>query len=340
VPANVDAASALEGTGSSPLAVSMFDDIFVAVHADAAPALLPYETDRDRKCSWVSQWIFKLTACALFRNHTLMFPALRVHNPEHSLYPRQDCFLAFGNASQRLRDLAPSSAGDCLPDPLARGYLFAHGKLGPTAYLPWGTAKRKSGDAGAVDYTRASVSSVSSCAAELDLVRRHSHSRTHRYCPGCEPSAVLYLLQTSASKSPLWAPTWLELGLLTWGALGDIPVASVCIAVARRLRSLRGQPPVPEMDEAAMALDQELGRRGYAPTAYKSDWLWEVGVGRRNLEGFLRVALTSAHARDQKSPLLISEAVLQWFLDILLGDLDMLGQRPQGRDLGDWATFQ
>lgn len=45
------------------------------------------------------------------------------------------------------------------------------------------------------------------------------------------------------------APLVTSAGLLAWGALGDIPVAAICIAIARRLLRLRDHELVPEVEE-------------------------------------------------------------------------------------------
>merc|ERR1712232_1547902 len=100
--------------GQDPIAVTYVDHIFVAVHAEAAPLLLPYDTSLDRPCNWASQWYLTVLASALFRNHVLMLPSMRGANPVHANYSRFDCLANFGGLSSRLRSKLPNRTRNCI----------------------------------------------------------------------------------------------------------------------------------------------------------------------------------------------------------------------------------
>mmetsp|Transcript_82925 Transcript_82925/g.232409 ORF Transcript_82925/g.232409 Transcript_82925/m.232409 type:complete len:180 (+) Transcript_82925:738-1277(+) len=148
-------------------------------------------------------------------------------------------------------------------------------RLGPTTYLPWGAAVRRSSGGTSSVYQKASLALTTACDREASQVAEKALSRMRRFCPTCSPSVAIYVLQTTIAGNLLWPPNWHELGLLAWGALGDIPVAAICIAIARRLLRLRDHELVPEVEEFATVLQQELANHGVSPLL-TGDWLWEA----------------------------------------------------------------
>ena len=67
-----DAITSLPSSLTEPRSILGFDHIFMAVHNEAALALLPYDTSFDSENAWVSQWRLSLLAAALCRNHVLL----------------------------------------------------------------------------------------------------------------------------------------------------------------------------------------------------------------------------------------------------------------------------
>ena len=162
-----------------------FDHIFVAVHAEAAPALLPYDASLDEDCAWTSQWYFTLLASALFRHHVLMLPSVVVINPSHSNYPKDNCIAHMTNVSAYLRASVPVASQGCFPDAV-NGMIVLPDRVAHSSYIPWGSARRKGDGSASVSYSGATLASVSSCD-DLPAARalQRPSAADAPWCVGC-----------------------------------------------------------------------------------------------------------------------------------------------------------
>eukprot|EP00933_Yihiella_yeosuensis_P019105 TRINITY_DN15505_c0_g1_i1.p1 TRINITY_DN15505_c0_g1~~TRINITY_DN15505_c0_g1_i1.p1 ORF type:complete len:393 (-),score=41.50 TRINITY_DN15505_c0_g1_i1:60-1169(-) len=208
------------GLGVASNHVFNFDHTLMAVHAEAAPRILPYNASLDATCWWVALRSVTLLSLALFRNHVLLFPAVQVTNPSHSEYSKVNCQRQEDSQAAFLRSLAPPHAQNCFPDSL-------HG----LRYFPWGVASSKSKD---VSYANATVDMLSSCGNEpvLALAPRPA------WCQDCDTEESIRRLQLLTLHSPMHAPFWNELGI--WLVkLRQYAPASACFHLSRKILQYR-----------------------------------------------------------------------------------------------------
>mmetsp|Transcript_141165 Transcript_141165/g.451218 ORF Transcript_141165/g.451218 Transcript_141165/m.451218 type:complete len:555 (-) Transcript_141165:25-1689(-) len=249
------------GIASASTRVFDYDHIFVAVHADAAAALLPYNGSLDGSCWWVSQWRFTLLSLALFRNHVLLFPSMLVSNPVHSSYGKELCEDYMLQATERLRFEAPPAARDCFPDPVRRHILFrgleatallgsvGEGTpddadvilIGEKSYLPWGRPsappRRPSGGSLATRYGEVSLPALAgSCAAEPMARALAEGPRVEAEVLGC---------QIAVAEQPMDVARWSALAG-TLRSSGAPRLATLALALARRLAVVAAQFVVDE----------------------------------------------------------------------------------------------
>eukprot|EP00747_Dinoflagellata_sp_TGD_P078099 gnl/TRDRNA2_/TRDRNA2_159899_c0_seq1.p1 gnl/TRDRNA2_/TRDRNA2_159899_c0~~gnl/TRDRNA2_/TRDRNA2_159899_c0_seq1.p1 ORF type:complete len:494 (+),score=71.67 gnl/TRDRNA2_/TRDRNA2_159899_c0_seq1:174-1655(+) len=246
LPAYIDGPATGDGA-DEPRAVCYFDHIFLAVHADAIPNLLPYDVTFDRPCAWVSQWTFTLLASALFKDHVLMLPSVRVVNTRHGSYRKEQCFDEMVKASERLRAAAPPAAQNCFPDPLHSGLVLPEvpeldRQVQAHNYVPWGSPRRHAEDA---DYANRTLESLSGCDDEV-LVSALKEPSPASWCRGCDMAESMLLLQSMTAANPYWVSNWNSMGC--WLSIGSpgykaTIVASVCFVIAMRLQRLKGKKP-------------------------------------------------------------------------------------------------
>eukprot|EP00929_Paragymnodinium_shiwhaense_P063008 TRINITY_DN31507_c0_g1_i2.p1 TRINITY_DN31507_c0_g1~~TRINITY_DN31507_c0_g1_i2.p1 ORF type:complete len:318 (+),score=40.86 TRINITY_DN31507_c0_g1_i2:841-1794(+) len=222
-----------------------------------------------------------ILASALYKDHVLLLPSVRVDNPMHSRYPRDYCTPLFANASEQLRQKAPPAAHSCLPDPLPPSVLkLPTGGVTVGSYLPWGKAKRKlpastnsSKVVDPVSYRGASLDKIEACEEEAS-VKAMSQMTAATWCIGCSPGEILLLLQIMTSARPRYAPNWNQLGVVmtligqnmaAYGATWhqehrQYYFGSVSFIIAQRIIEVQSDPPSREVDvnveEAAATLEK------------------------------------------------------------------------------------
>lgn len=301
-----------------PRAISRFDHIFVALHSDAARHLLPYDSSLDATCWWTSQKALASVAAALFRGHVLLFPSVRVHNPNHGSYPKSNCTAEYKQVLQRFRAQAPPDAQSCFPDPVGGAEMVAmFDQLvdGRDINLPWGVATRK----GAMDYTNASLAGVS--CREEDVVRSLEYPAavwldgvpSSSWCRACSPGEAFALLKSMTAAGPYEARNWNALGVWIRFA-GDWGSAAACLAIARRLLWLKGLPVDPHVEANAAQLDGLFAARlGGRPDP---EQLW-AGSGESLMLMIRRALHVSVHEGDSAE--FMSDKTLRDFVMFMLG---------------------
>eukprot|EP00928_Gymnodinium_smaydae_P015627 TRINITY_DN15790_c0_g2_i1.p1 TRINITY_DN15790_c0_g2~~TRINITY_DN15790_c0_g2_i1.p1 ORF type:complete len:569 (-),score=110.70 TRINITY_DN15790_c0_g2_i1:137-1765(-) len=331
-PENSGARDALPASEDYPRSVFHFDHIFVAVHSEAAPALLPYASELDGACAWVSQWRLSLLATALFRRRVALLPSVRVLNPSHSKYPKDECLARMANASAELRGKAPPEAAGCFPAPVA-GLVHLAGSVRRFAYVSLGDAEKKGTGALEANYSRATLAAVASCDDEVfaEAVRAEELAGSGLAapeCQGCSPAATFLTLQAATAAMPRSERNWNALGAWlynaaatesSWRAQVEVYLlAGACFAVARRLLLLSGRPPNELVEQNADATDRLLAERGLQKPV-DSEEFWTQG-GHRAKQA-LRSVLTVAdwQRAGLEDPRLMSEETLETFVAWLVG---------------------
>ena len=260
-----------ETDAHTPTAVYDFDHILWAVHAEAAPALLPFDnTSSDQQCVWLSPWKISILASVLFKNHVLISPSMLVGNAEHAVYPKSDCQLLKTSMALRLRSTAPRKLQDCFVDPMNQGVLVLSEELAEThlevtnhfANLPWGSACLKR--ASIFNQSYGMLEDQLPDCDEQELVSKLLHRRlSDTWCQNCSLPQALSSIQALILKDPYSLLRWNELGVwIKWG--GDWTLAATCFAIAQRLQHLRGLAPNPFIDENVNQLDMIMSSAGLA----------------------------------------------------------------------------
>eukprot|EP00929_Paragymnodinium_shiwhaense_P051582 TRINITY_DN25938_c0_g1_i2.p1 TRINITY_DN25938_c0_g1~~TRINITY_DN25938_c0_g1_i2.p1 ORF type:complete len:540 (-),score=123.64 TRINITY_DN25938_c0_g1_i2:331-1950(-) len=279
-------------TGRLPHSVFQFDHICLAIHAEAAPALLPYEPEYDGSCNWVSQWKLTALASGIYRDHVLVLPTVRVLNPAHSKYAKDECMKHMAKVSEELRAEAPPGSQSCFPDPIhavvklqnVDGKVHQHG-----SYIPWGHARRKEAS---VDYTSRTLQTTGNCDDEAYIESLESPAYAP-WCRGCEAAEAWFVLQMMTASRPDFPANWNALGVwLRWlsvnfedadGFRGRLEVehwwlAAVCLTIASRLfkysRTQHSLESEMSVQRNINAIGDLLLARGIQPPG---DWLFEDG---------------------------------------------------------------
>eukprot|EP00927_Polykrikos_kofoidii_P002305 TRINITY_DN10889_c0_g2_i1.p1 TRINITY_DN10889_c0_g2~~TRINITY_DN10889_c0_g2_i1.p1 ORF type:complete len:506 (-),score=68.54 TRINITY_DN10889_c0_g2_i1:167-1684(-) len=251
-----------------------FDHIFLAIHTEAASALLPYDTRFDQSCWWVSQWITTKLALAFFRNHVLLLTSVIVRNPTHSTYNRNACWAQMTAASRRLQDSSPTAAKSCFAGEGRYEVVWRHDTVRAQSYLPWGVAQKRGQGLGLANYSGANLARVASCDGE-DTARAVQQPIIDDWCRGCDVSGAVFLSKKVVARDIRLAEPWNNLGV--WlGRFGHNVEALACFAITRRILQRQGRPSAPEVDEnEAEVRARVAGERGVASALPSEARLWE-----------------------------------------------------------------
>eukprot|EP00931_Biecheleriopsis_adriatica_P087614 TRINITY_DN62051_c0_g1_i1.p1 TRINITY_DN62051_c0_g1~~TRINITY_DN62051_c0_g1_i1.p1 ORF type:complete len:490 (+),score=70.53 TRINITY_DN62051_c0_g1_i1:124-1593(+) len=195
--------------GDFPSDVWNFDHMVVAVHTDAAPSLLPYVTDSDRECAWVSQWRMALLSSAMYPGHVLVSDSWWLWNKYHDSYRKQGCRELMDRASAELRSMVAQTQRSCFPDSV-HTVLHIGGRVRISAYLPWSIAKRRTDEESAHgNYSGMTLSQIQSCD-DNPTARALNLSHGPQWCQNCDPSVAVWTSQFLLSGSPRTPSTWLQ----------------------------------------------------------------------------------------------------------------------------------
>lgn len=172
------------------------DQMFTALHHEAAQLVLPLDSSVDMLDAMISQWKMQIRANLLFRGHILLYMGMEVRNPKHERDNDAAIQATTENISIELREQVPPRLRHCVLDiwsifalqlsdtgfrarhmrgtmtesmrlkpPKAHASLeLAHGESGAVwlhSYYPWARAARKQWD-----YSTATLETSSSCDDE------------------------------------------------------------------------------------------------------------------------------------------------------------------------------
>ena len=169
--------------------VNNFDHLVIAVHADASQWLLPYVTELDNECQWVSQWRFTSLANALFPENTLLTHKLSVRNPNHAGYSKERCLELMLNVTLELRkDFEDFQS--CFLEPSNKA-LVVDGVPRLMAYLPWFSASKR--------HFNYSEPRPKSCDDQPVVKATVVEKGNYSWCHGCHISVAFAVLQTIIS---------------------------------------------------------------------------------------------------------------------------------------------
>eukprot|EP00931_Biecheleriopsis_adriatica_P095060 TRINITY_DN68692_c0_g1_i1.p1 TRINITY_DN68692_c0_g1~~TRINITY_DN68692_c0_g1_i1.p1 ORF type:complete len:345 (-),score=60.97 TRINITY_DN68692_c0_g1_i1:37-969(-) len=281
--------------GLEAQSTSHFEHFFLAVHAEAVPALLPYDLSLDESCPWTSHRAFMQRAAALFRDHVLYLPDVLLQSSRYSEQREPSCLSEFASASQALRTYAAPGAQNCFPGPLQ---TFAQLPDGQPFLWAWGQgARRKTSPSGAsMDYTRASFAGLEPCLDEDELVERALQQESVAWwCKGCTVSRAFSELQERTASLPTSVQFWNELGVwVSWlSRQGNLVTAAACFAIAQRLQLGTAVLPHPQVEKNAKTTRGLLQHQGIY---LDEDTLWEQD-GQ-----VLQQVIKSALRSDKKGP--------------------------------------
>lgn len=263
-----------------PESVCSFDHIFLAVHAEAAVSLLPYDAENDSRCRLASQWKLTAIASALFRNHVLMLPSVRVLNPVHSKYRKDDCLQEMISITDQLRERAPPAVRSCFPELSHYSIKFRYGAYRGTLWkYSWGTAHRKNnGD----NYAAVAMDTITPCDDE-DLVQILESPFIAAWCRGCDTEEAFFSLQAMTASRPWYEANWNALGV--WIREMGSEVASDrmsfnhflwtsagCFEIAQRLVSIAGKLPHKQIADNLAVVGDQLMQVGIS---WSGERLWE-----------------------------------------------------------------
>ncbi|CAJ1403447.1 unnamed protein product [Effrenium voratum] len=223
-----------------------FDHTVVAVHSDASVWLLPYVTDLDAHCQWVSQWRLSSLANALFPQHVLLTHKVLVKNPHHATYSKSRCLELMRRVTLELREAVAPEARSCFVEPSNQALLL-EGAPKLTAYLPWSHPLRRAQaepwrrNYSAPDFARRMRSCIHEPvvqAVEQAQKSEASEEESYSWCRGCSLAVAYAVLQVIISSRPFDFTGWVKLAnLAAKGAARreDLVVAASAVAVAGRL---------------------------------------------------------------------------------------------------------
>eukprot|EP00927_Polykrikos_kofoidii_P049742 TRINITY_DN43762_c0_g1_i1.p1 TRINITY_DN43762_c0_g1~~TRINITY_DN43762_c0_g1_i1.p1 ORF type:complete len:419 (+),score=58.58 TRINITY_DN43762_c0_g1_i1:45-1301(+) len=168
----------------SPNTVYWYDQMFIAVHRQAAERILPLDVSLDMKDSQISQWNMTITAALLYRGHMLLCKGMALRNPVHAREPDNEIEMGMRGVSAMLRAKVPPRLRHCILTvwntfafsfssqtfsarhvtnrsrrlrPGENGYFYIH------SYYPWGTAVHKRWN-----YATATLDTSPTCDDEPD----------------------------------------------------------------------------------------------------------------------------------------------------------------------------
>lgn len=215
-----------------------FDHTVVAVHSDATIWLLPYVTNLDEFCQWVSQWRFSSLANALFPQHTVLTHQLSVKNPHHASYSKSRCLDLMLNVTEELRAAEPVEFHSCFVEPSNQA-LIVDGLPRLTAYLPWFSPLKRRPQQNYSHRPRLqSCDNQQVVQALAQSSKEDDDSHSYSWCRGCHISVAFAVLQTIVVTRPFVFTGWLKLSnilALAAAQREDLVVSHVAFVVASRL---------------------------------------------------------------------------------------------------------
>ncbi|CAJ1364875.1 unnamed protein product [Effrenium voratum] len=219
----------LDTDPSEVRSVLNFDHTVVAVHSDASVWLLPYVTDLDAHCQWVSQWRFSSLANALFPQHVLLTHKVLVKNPHHATYSKSRCLELMRRVTLELREAVAPEARSCFVEPSNQALLL-EGAPKLTAYLPWSHPLRRAQaepwrrNYSAPDFARRMRSCIHEPvvqAVEQAQKSEASEEESYSWCRGCSLAVAYAVLQVIISSRPFDFTGWVKLANLAAKGRGD-----------------------------------------------------------------------------------------------------------------------
>eukprot|EP00930_Biecheleria_cincta_P051000 TRINITY_DN36159_c0_g1_i1.p1 TRINITY_DN36159_c0_g1~~TRINITY_DN36159_c0_g1_i1.p1 ORF type:complete len:367 (-),score=31.51 TRINITY_DN36159_c0_g1_i1:252-1352(-) len=278
-----------------PRSVHNYDDILLAVHADVAAKLLPFDTQLDAEtgCALLSHWKFKLLANAIYRDHNLLDSSSKIDNEEHRA-DYSTCIVHVHKVAERLQLSTPKSLHRCFFDPpVAAVYIKLPGGLASTVYFRWGSAKRKSEGQSVVNYTAATLESARPCDDEPAVASLAD--RWGELCYGCTVLEAGTILQQTVSMEPYLGVCWSTLAVWMFRFLDkDMwTLAATCYIIADQLSKLNGEPLAPQVRSSMEFFDDQFTQAG---VTLDVDALW--AHRGRGLAEYINDVLTAEQESD------------------------------------------